>query len=182
MIIQTLQEVVEKNDINTVEVFVGEGVAPLSFDVGSQEYQDQENFLVKGEYTLRRDYATGMNILKVERLEEELNITLNSPTVIAQSVEPSEEEQAQLEEFINTDITAIVFNRATLQSAGRETKRKFITAFAESVLESFRKNFGKAEREEFAVIEIDWTNKHVALKSIAQPVIEEEESDTIEEE
>lgn len=175
----SLKKLVEDFDINTVEVSIGIGVAPLSFDVDSQEYRDQEKFIVKGEYKIRQDVATGKQILTVEKLEETLNITLNKPTIIADDVAP--EEEAKLEEYINTEITAIVFNRSTLASAGRETKRRFITAFAESVIESFRKNFGPAEREEFAVIEIDWSNKSVSLKSIAEP-IPEEGSDTIEKE
>lgn len=179
MRIISLKKLVEEYDINTVEVSIGIGVAPLSFDVDSQDYRDQENFLVKGEYQIRQDPATGKQILLVEKLEEHLNITLNRPTVIADDVAP--EEEAQLDEFINTEITAVVFNRKTLASAGRETKRRFVTAYAESVIESFRKNFGPAEREDFAVVEIDWANKSISIKSIAEP-IPEEESDTIEEE
>lgn len=176
MIIISLKKLVEDYDINTVQVSIGIGVAPLSFDVDSQEYRDQEKFLVKGEYKIFQDPATGKQILLVEKLEEGINITLNKPTIVAEDVAP--EEEAKLEEFINTEITAVVFNRSTLASAGRETKRKFVTAYADSVVESYRKNFGSAEREEFAVIEIDWSNKTVSLKSIAEP-IPEEESDTI---
>lgn len=184
MIIQTLQEVVEKNDINTVEVFVGEGVSPLSFDVDSQEYRDQEKFLITGEYQIRQDHKTGKYILKVEGLEEELEKEEDT-SVIAQTEGPEEIEEGsdeKLDEFINTEITAVVFNRNTLASAGRETKRKFILAYAESVIESFRKNFGEADNGEFAIVEIDWDNRTVSLKSLPEEVIEEEEGDTIGEE
>lgn len=174
MRIISLKKLVEENDINTVQVDVGDGVKPVSFEVGSPDYREQELFLVKGEYSIGKG-EKGENVLKVARLEKELNITVNPVTVIAEDANP--EGSAELEAFINTPITALVFNRKTLQSAGRETKRKFVTAYAESVIESFRKNFGEAELDDFAVVEIDWSNRAVAIKSIALPVKEEKEAE-----
>jgi hypothetical protein len=173
MKIVSLKKLVEDNDINIIEVEVGEGVKPVSFEVGSPDYREQELFLVKGEYQIGKG-SRGENLLRVARLEKELNIELNPVTVIADEVAPEEEEK--LNEFVNTPITAIVFHRKTLASAGRETKRKFVTAYAESVIESYRKNFSDdVERDDFAVIEIDFDNKAVAIKSIAPEEVKTEE-------
>lgn len=164
MKIVSLKKLVEDNDINVIEVDVGEGVKPVSFDVGSPDYREQELFLVKGDYQIGKG-THGENILKVSRLEKDLEVSLNPVTVVADEATPEDEQK--LEEFVNTPVTAIVFHRKTLSSAGRETKRRFVTAYAESVMESYRKNFGEAEREDFAVIEIDFDNKAVSIKSIA---------------
>lgn len=170
MKIVSLKKLVEENDINTILVEVGEGVAPVSFDVGSPDYREQEQFLVKGDYSIGKG-TRGENVLKVSRLEKELNITINKPVVNGEQLEQTDEEK-KLEEYVNTSVTVVVFHRKTLDSAGRETKRKHVTAYAEAVLESYRKNKGEAELEDFAVAEIDWENKHIALKSIALPVKE----------
>ncbi len=168
MKIISLKKLVEDNDINIVEVEVGEGVSPVSFEVGSPDYREQETYLVKGNYDISKQEVTGKNVLRVERLEEGLNISLNAPVIIADDVTP--EEEAKLEEFVNTPITAVVFNRQTLQNASRHTKRRFVTAYAQSVVESFRKTFGEAELGDFAVIEIDWENRQLALKSLSDKV------------
>lgn len=170
MHIISLKKLVEENDINAVSVFIGEGVSDEVWEVGSTEYEVHQYFLVKGEYSMNQDPMTMKKTLFVKRLEEELNITLNHPAIIADDVSP--EEEAKLEEYINTPVTAIVFNRHTLDSAGRETKRKFITAYAESVIESFIKNKGEADREDFAVIEIDWENRAISIKRIPDAVVE----------
>lgn len=171
-----LKQLVEENDINVVALFMGEGVTPLGFDVGSDEYLAVENHLVKGEYptwytieTINGPTELGViKTLLVFNLEEEI-------PVVAEDTESQE----QLDEYVNTPVTAIVFHRDTLQSAGRETKRRFVTAYANSVVESFRKNFNEAETEDFGVVEIDWENRHIAIKSIGGVV---DESDTLEEE
>lgn len=168
MRIISLRKLVEDNDINIIEVEVGEGVKPVLFEVGSPDYREQELFFVKGDYFIGKG-TRGENILRVAKLEKELNITIAPVEVQTEQNELSEEEK-KLEEYINTPVTVVVFNRLTLASAGRETKRRDITAYAEAVVQSFREKFGEAELEDFAVIEIDFDNKAVALKSIALPV------------
>lgn len=164
MIITSLKKLVEDYDINIVEVSIGEGVAPVSFEVSSPDYREQELFLVKGEYAIRNH--EGMQILRVEKLEKELNIEINPYEVIADEapVDP------RIDEAFNTVVTALVFNRKTLDSAGREMQRKFVPNWAEAVLASFKANHGEATMEDFAVVEIDWDNRNVAIKSVALPV------------
>lgn len=167
MRIISLKKLVEDNDINRVEVSMGEGVKPISFDVGSPDYREQENFLVKGEYQIHKDPMTMANVLKVDTLQDGLNITINKPEVNGEQLEATEEEK-KLEEFLNTPITAFVFNRKDLMSAGKEMKRQHVTAFATAVLEKYQAEKGEATLEDFAVVEIDWNNRHIVLKSIGE--------------
>lgn len=118
MRIVSLKKLVEDNGISAVSVFIGEGVSDEVFEVGSTEYEVHQNFLVKGEFTINEDPMTRKKTLFVKRLEEELNITLNKPTIVAENATP--EDEAKLEEFVNTPVTAIVFNRQTLDIYSRQ--------------------------------------------------------------
>lgn len=164
MQIISLKKLVEDNDINVVAEFQGEGVSPFLFEVGTPDYVEKENYLVKGEYKIEEDTLYGIKTLHVMTLEKDLNISLNRPTIIAGEITP--EDGARLEEFINTPVTAIIFHRKTLDSAGRDVKRQHVKGFAKAVIESYNKNKGEAYEEDFAMIEIDFVNKSVSIKKI----------------
>lgn len=164
MQIISLKKLVEDNDINVVAEFQGEGVSPFLFEVGTVEYTEKENYLVKGEYRIEEDAVYGIKTLHVPLLQKDLDISINKPTIIAGEATP--EDEARLEEFINTPITAIVFHRGTLDSAGRDIKRQHTKAFAQSVIESYNKTRGEARDEDFALIEIDFVNKSVSIKKL----------------
>lgn len=170
MKIISLKKVVEEQNIQQVSLAQGEGVAPVIFEVGSPDYKAMELWLVKGGWNVTSDEMTRIRTLHIEKIEEALNITVNPVTVETENNDP--EAQAKLEEHINTPITIVVFHRTTLDSAGKEVKRKDVTAFAHAVVENYQKSRGEAKLEDFAVVEIDWANRHVAMKSIA--TIEEE--------
>lgn len=164
MKIISLKKLVEDHDINVVAESQGEGIVPFLFEVGTSEYTDRENYLVKGEYRIDEDRVYGIKTLHVDKLEKDLDITIKKPTIIADDITP--EEEAKLDEFINTPITAIVFHRTTLDSAGRDIKRQHTKAFATSVVESYNKTRGEARQEDFALIEIDFVNKSVSIKKL----------------
>lgn len=163
MRIVSLKKLVEDENINQVSVFVGEGVSNMLLDVGEPEYREYELYLVKGEFDIKEDPMTRIRTLTVSRLEKEFNISLNSPEVKTEEQEPE-----HIEEAVNLPVTAIVFSRFTLESANRELNQQHVTAFARSVLESYQKRNGDATLEDFAVVEIDWHNRTVALKSIRE--------------
>lgn len=164
MKIISLKKLVEDHDINVIAEFQGEGVSPFLFEVGSPDYLEKEMYLVKGDYRIEEDALYELKTLHVQRLEKDLEITLNKPTIIADEATP--EDEAKLEEFINTPITTIVFHRKTLDSAGRDIKRQHVKAFAKAVVESYNKNKGEAFEEDFAVIEIDFVNNSVSIKKL----------------
>lgn len=164
MRIVSLKKLVEDENINQVSVFVGEGVSNMLLDVGEPEYREYELYLVKGEFKIDEDPMTRVRTLTVNRLEKELGIKLNGVDVTTEQNAPEED----IEEAVNLPVTAIVFNRFTLESANRELNQQHVTAFARSVLESYQKINGDATLEDFAVVEIDWNNRTVALKSIRE--------------
>ena len=171
MIITTLEKLVDQYSINTIEVNVGEGVNPMAFEIDSPDYREQQNYLVKGEYRIRQDFATGKQILWVDRLEEEF--TKPAEEEIAED-EPTAEEIAIIEEHFNTPITAIFFHRQSLQSTALDISRKEVPHYAESVVNAYAETFGETSLEEFAMVEIDWKNQAVSLVSIPQPTVEPE--------
>lgn len=165
MRIVSLKKLVEENDVNVVSMYVGEGVGDLKIDVGSPEYREYELYLVKGEFRFSEDPMTRQKTLFTTRpLEKELNLEVKHPEVETEDAPVSEPKEGEL----NTPVTAVVFHRHNLHSAGRDTRVKYVTLFAHSVLESYQHNFGEAELNDFAVIEVDWANRTVALKSIAE--------------
>lgn len=166
MRIVSLKKLVEDENINTVSLPVGEGVSPMLLDVGSPDYLEFETYLVKGDFKITEDPMTMQRVLKVERLEKELGIKLNGVDVTTEQNEEQNEPEAVIPEVLNLPVTAIVFNRHSLESANRDLNQQHVTAFAHSVLEAFQKSKGDAELEDFAVVEIDWNNRTVALKSI----------------
>ncbi len=170
----SLALVVDINNVDVVRVrpFDGQG-DEYEFEVGSQIFQDKKNWIVKGEYNILPRTSSPMVILEVGRLEKDIDVTLNKPVTVTSEELPPEEE-AKLDEFVNTPVTVVVFNRKNLLSSARDTKKKFVTHYAEAVLESYQKNNPEATRDDFAVMEIDWANKHIALKSIAPEVVVDE--------
>lgn len=162
MRIVSLKKLVEEENINIVSIPVGEGVSPMLLDVGEPEFIEYETYLVKGDFKIDEDPMSMQRILKVERLEKELGISLNGVDVTAEQNEPEE----VIEEAVNLPVTAIVFNRHSLASANRDINSQHVTAFAHSVLEAYQMTRGDATLEDFAVVEIDWNNRTVALKSI----------------
>ena len=166
----TLKYLVESMDVNTIELSLGEGVAPMTIEVGSDEYFAQENMVV-GVYSVRTDVSTWKNILKVEELTEaEAEIEEGTGT----------ETVAEVEEAINLPLTAVVFHRKTLHSTGRQIHRQELPLFIGGSLAAFKRDMDpECVPEDFAVFEVDFDNRTVSLNSIT---IQEEESDTIKEE
>jgi hypothetical protein len=170
MKIVSLKKLVEENDINIVQVDMGDGVNPVSFDVGSPDYREQQLYFVTGDFQIGKG-DNGENILKVNKLEEEMSIQTSQPHVVT-------EEEEKIDEHVNTPVTAIVFNRKTLQSAGRDTHLKHVTSYAYSVIEAFKKQIEpNAQLDDFAVVEVDFGNKTVSLKSIAPLKTKEEDTE-----
>lgn len=163
-----------------VEVFMEGGT--VSFDVDSPHYAEKADWFSKGEWEIVTDPRTAMRVLKVQRLEKDLNITINRPTIIgAEDLPPEDKEKA--EEFLNTEITVGVIHRPTGDWTARETRRKHSRAFAEACVRNIvNKGLDIAtmtsteeidrmvkEREsEFSVIEIDWANKSMNITKLEE--------------
>lgn len=163
----SLALVVDINNVDVVRVrpFDGQG-DEYEFGVGSQTFQDKKNWIVKGEYNILPRISSPIVILEVGRLEKDIEITINKPAIVS-SGEGVPDPEATIENYINTPVTAVVFHRNLLISSARDTKKKFVTAYADACIDAYQKTNPSATREDFAVIEIDWSNKHVELKSVA---------------
>jgi hypothetical protein len=175
--LKLLVDLKNANIIQVQQIDSDKNISYHTFEVGSAEYFEKERWIVKGEHAVTQDSETHATVLTIERLEKDIDISLNKPAIVAEGVVPEDD---TLEEYINTPVTAVVFHRELLISSARDTKKKFVTAYAEACIESYQKQNPQSTREDFAVIEIDWSNKHIELKSIAQPV--EKEKDVTEEE
>lgn len=193
-----LKKLVEDNDINVIALNQGAGVSAHVFDVGSADYLDMAEWLVKGDYriegkpyheawekwpewSLTQDrkiqYPSILNVLHVEKLEKDLTITLNRPEIVAEDA-PMAEEGEKEANAMNMVVTALVFNRGNLQSAGKEVMRKHTANFADAVIAKFNKELPegaeKATYEDFAVMVIDWNNRTMWLESITEQTKEDE--------
>lgn len=177
---------VDTKNANYVEVIGGESVENhegYMLDVGSPEYEAKKNWIVKGEYEVIEE-DNGSITLLVHQLDSDINVTLNKPAIVSTGDIPDINgevlkngivgelvdivpDDRKLDEYINTPVTAVVFHRKHLISSARDTKKKFVTAYADACIESYQKTNPLSTREDFAVIEIDWSNKHIELKSVA---------------
>lgn len=170
---------VDMKNANYVEVIGGESVQNHEgyiLDVGSPEYEAKKKWIVKGDYEIIPSVKDGSITLLVYCLDSDISISLNKPAIVSEGSSLNTPED-KLDEYINTPVTAVVFHRNLLISSARDTKKKFVTAYADACIEAYQRQNPQATREDFAVIEIDWNNKHIELKSIAQPVEKEKEGD-----
>ena len=159
----SLKKLVEENDINIVKVDVGEGVKPILFEVGSPDYKAQELYIVKGDYKISKSPETLANILHVQELKDGVNITINEPTVVSE-----DKEEEKIDDFINTQVSVVIFHRKNLDSTSRTVRRKYVPAYIDSVIESYSKTHDDVDRSDFAIFEIDFKNQTTHLKSIAE--------------
>lgn len=167
---------VDTKNINKVKVLARQDVEGYMFDVGSAQFEEKKNWIVKGDYLIEEDVTDKANVLVVEKLEKDIEVTIGKPIVVANDSESMlNAPEDKLEQYINTPVTAIVFHRSLLISSARDTKKRFVTAYAEACLESYQRTNPQATRDDFAVIEIDWSNKSVSLNGIA-PEEKKEES------
>lgn len=161
----SLQKAVEDNNIQRVIVAPTE-LQSHAFRTDSQEYESKRLWIIKGDFEISIDKDTMENVLHCVQLDEGINITIPRPTVQGEEV-PSNEDQ--LEAFIKMPVSAIVFHRKTLAMTGRECLRSEVSAFADACLESLNKAHPEDPQtlEDLAVVEIDFTNKHVEIRAIA---------------
>jgi hypothetical protein len=141
------------------------------FEVPSDEYEEKKIWIVKGEYRVFDDIVTHKKVLECLALDKDLEITTGAFKVVTEQNEVKEEDKElsddQLDKFINLEVTAVVFHRKTLLSSGRKISRKFVTDYAEACIDSYAIANPDARREDFAVIEVDFTNKTIKLQEIA---------------
>lgn len=168
MKIVALKKLVEENDIDIIEVNVGEGVKPIVIEKDSPDYREQKEWFVKGMYAIGVD-DLHRNVLKVEKLEQDIHIELPKHTIVAEDAPAPE----AVEDAMNMTVTALVFHRATLTSAGKEVMRKHVSNFADAVVEKYRKDKGEAKYEDFAVVEIDWNSRTVWIERVLDPEAKE---------
>ena len=157
-----LEVIVDSNKIKTISLFQGEGVNRYEFDVESADYMEQKGYGVDGPYRINLDmlYIDGTLVEPTEEL---------TPVKVGEMVDNEvDNSEQEIEEAINTPVTVVVFNRVDLTSAIQSTTTQHIPAFVEAVKESYEKNFGEFHLGNFALIEIDFENKTVKLKSIAE--------------
>lgn len=171
----SLKKVVEEMDIVKVTVRSEDG-KELSFDIPSEEYETYKNYLIKGDFEVSEDFLVAGKELECSRLEKDLNISINRPTIVAEDAIP--EDEAKLEEFVNMPVTVVVFHRDTLLSSSRETKRRFVTAYTEACIDGYQRTNPEAKFEDFALFEVDFANKSISLKSIPEKVSEKDEEST----
>lgn len=154
MKIVPLWKVCAENNIKQVCVgqtcFLVEGVA----------YLEKKEWFVKGEYQIEGD------VLRCSRLEKDITITINRPTINGEKLP---EEKELLQEMADEVFTIAVFHRRTLNFVGKEIKRAHIPAFVEAVYESHYKRTGeKGDPKNFGIVRIDWENKKVFIESISE--------------
>lgn len=163
MQITSLKKIVEENNIKFVTYELEGGT--ISFGVPSTHYDEKKDWLVKGSRTIWKDIKSGEMWLHCARLEKELNISVNKPTIVQRS-ELSKEDDSKLDEMINTKLSVVVFHRGTLEFSAKEVKRQHVRAFANACIEAYTKAHSDAKPEDFAIIEIVWSDRNVALKSL----------------
>lgn len=211
MKIKTLEQLVKETGATRVTYKLQGGT--VSFDVPSPTYEEKKYWLVKGSYAMRKDFASLGMVLWIDRLEKELQITLNRPTISPVGatpaqvevthmrinvpiehearrlklieiednigviisidedngqaiVEPYKKESDKINDMINTKLTVVIFHRHTLVFSAKEVKRQHVRAYAEACVASYRQAHSDAKPEDFAIVEIVWNDRHVALTSL----------------
>ena len=145
----------------------------LPFDIDSDECNKKQNWVAKEDWSLERDVRTGQRLLYIKRLEKELDITINRPIVNGEPL--SAENEKQLEDFINTPITCLVYHKPSGDFAPRDITIQRVPDFAASVIANYRRDHKDevVNYEDFAIIQINWANKHVAITRIEDDKVEQ---------
>ena len=165
MKVSPLWKVCAENQIQSVFKKFGDQ-GEFMFQVGSSAYDLKKNWFVKGEYEIKDNYQKGERELHLNRLEEDIKVTINRPMVNGEKLP---EEKELLQEMAEEVFTIAVFHRRSLNFAGKEIKRAHIPAFVEAVMESHYKRTGeKEDPKNFGVVRIDWKNKKVFIESISE--------------
>lgn len=131
----------------------------LSID--SKEYQERKDYFIKGGYTIEDDYIRSRKILRCAKIEKDVTITLNRPvSVNGEKLEDAPE--------IDSLISAVFFDKKTLEMAGKEIRIRDILPYSEACVESFKKRYPDREIDlnDFAVITIDWSKKNIQIRPV----------------
>lgn len=160
-----LKTIVEENKISIISLFQGEGVNRYEFTTESPDYMEQQNYGVEGPYRINLDtlYIDG-SLEEPKEIEVPVRVMEDEP-LIDNEIDNNKQ---KLEEAMNLPVTIVVFNRKDLTSAMQSTQVQHIPAFIKAVKESYEKNFGPFEANDFATIEIDFDNRSVLLKSLPE--------------
>lgn len=149
---------------NNVQVFREHG--KIGVRVDSEEYQKVKEWFIKGEYQIIDDFTIGMRVLEYTRLEKDVTITINRPEINGEALP---EDKEKLDAIGDQIFTVIVFDKKTLNSAGKDIMRRHIQAYSKAVLESHEdRTREKADSNNFGIVRIDWNTKQVFIEKLPE--------------
>lgn len=80
----------------------------------------------------------------------------------------SSEEKEALDKVLDEVVSVVVFHKETLNFAGKDIKRRHISAFAEAVIESHKKNNPDRAHsdKDFGIFIVNMDTKNIAVQAI----------------
>lgn len=130
--------------------------------IESKEYQERKDHFIKGGYTIEEDPMRGRKILRCAKIEKDVTITLNRIKAI--NGVPVDEVAEEMDSLIS----AVFFDKKTLEMAGKEIRIRDILPYSEACVESFKKRYPDREIDlnDFAVVTIDWSKKNIQIRPV----------------
>jgi hypothetical protein len=119
------------------------------------------DWFIKGEYSMVEDIETMRRVLWCNKLEKDITITINHPTIVDFSV-------LDRSEVLNRIVSVTVFHKGSLVSSSKDIKFKDIGAFADACIKSYndKNKISYTPEVEFAIFVVDWKEKLIKLQSI----------------
>jgi hypothetical protein len=168
MLIQKLKK--EVNDTGALLIKVGDNVP---FSINSEEYEEKQEWFIKGGYSIVPSFTQNNlqpRTLLCARLEKDITISINRPLVNGEKLPANSEEiGSKLEvEQLDSLISAVFFDKKTLEMAGKEIRIRDILPYSEACVESFKKRFPDREVDlnDFAIVTIDWKKKNIQIRPV----------------
>lgn len=80
----------------------------------------------------------------------------------------SPEEKIALDKVLDEVVSVVVFHKQSLEFAGKDIKRRHISAFAQAVIESFAKRheLRAQSNSDFAIFIVNMETKNIAMQAI----------------
>lgn len=130
------------------------------FEVGSPEYEEKKEWFIKGGYTLESNMQP-MTLI-CGRLDKDVTITINRPVAV------NGEKLDEVSEELDSMISAVFFDKKTLEMAGKEIRIRDILPYSEACIESFKKRYPdrQIDLNDFAVVTIDWEKKNIQIRPV----------------
>jgi len=133
----------------------------FSTSINDSVFVEKKNWFVKGEYSIVEDVKTMNRVLWCNKLEKDITITVNHPTIADSSV-------LDRSDVLNRIVSVTVFHKGSLISSSKDIKFKDIGAFADACIKSYndKNKIVYTPEVEFAIFVVDWKEKLIKLQSI----------------